>query len=188
MKGKNRAGELQESSQTFIARLIDHVFLSFLLSRKSKYPTFKWLNWFLIVFKPWLSFSIPLCPSTATTRLSLLVHLSGCLFLQFLICSHSVSLRKWLNVVKLASVDTRMHKGPLTGQRMTMEHMKNETDAASVVSLQTLYTVMYPVLNQVRNTPFCRSDEKQKAGFVYVRQKREWHLFWQIFRFRRGRL
>lgn len=47
-----------------------------------------------------------------------------------------------------------MHKAPLIGQRMTMEDIKNEADAASVVSVQTLYTVMYPVLNQVRNAEF----------------------------------
>lgn len=57
-------------------------------------------------------------------------------------------------MVKLASVDKLMHKGPLISQRMTMENIKNEADAVSVVSLQTLYTVMYPVLNQVKNEEF----------------------------------
>lgn len=32
---------------------------------------------------------------------------------------------------------------------MTMDDMKNEADSASVVSLQALYTVMYPVFNQL---------------------------------------
>lgn len=43
---------------------------------------------------------------------------------------------------------------------MTMDDMKNEADAASIVSM-ALYTVMYPVFNQVRSAEFHFKQQKK---------------------------
>lgn len=63
-------------------------------------------------------FQVPHLFSSTTICLSLLVHLSNSLLLlQALVCSHSVSLCELSNAVKLASVTSHTHKGPLIGQR-----------------------------------------------------------------------